>query len=47
LRIPVDLDVSSWQYRDDVTGIAVSIAATGSATTWSMHFQVDDFGWTG
>jgi hypothetical protein len=44
---PVDLDVSSWQYRNDVTGIAVSFAATGSTTTWSMHFQVDDVGWTG
>jgi hypothetical protein len=44
---PVDLGVSSWQYGNDVTGIAVSFAATGSTTAWSMHFQVDDVGWTG
>lgn len=44
---PVDLDVSSWANRNDVTGISVSFAAVGSSTTWSMHFQVDDVGWTG
>jgi hypothetical protein len=30
-----------------VTGISVSYAAVGSTTTWIMHFQVDDVGWTG
>jgi len=44
---PVDLDVSSWAYRGDVTRIAVSFAAVGSSAPWSMHFQVDDVGWTG
>jgi hypothetical protein len=43
---PVDVDVSSWAYRDHVTGISVSYAATGSTTPWSMHFQVDGVGWT-
>jgi hypothetical protein len=44
---PVDVDVSSWAYRSDVTGISVSYAAVGSTTPWSMHFQIDDVGWTG
>jgi hypothetical protein len=44
---PVDVDVSSWAYRGDITGISVSYAAVGSTTPWSMQFQVDDVGWTG
>ncbi|HEX8008744.1 MAG TPA: alpha-L-rhamnosidase C-terminal domain-containing protein [Trebonia sp.] len=44
---PVDVDVSSWSGRSDVTGISVSFAAVGSTTPWTMHFQVDDVGWTG
>jgi hypothetical protein len=43
---PVNLDVSSWAYRNDITGISVSFAAVGSSTPWSMHFQLDDVGWT-
>jgi Bacterial alpha-L-rhamnosidase 6 hairpin glycosidase domain/Bacterial alpha-L-rhamnosidase C-terminal domain len=43
----VKLDVSSWAYRNDITGISISYAAVGSTTPWSMHFQVDDVGWTG
>jgi hypothetical protein len=43
---PVDVDVSSWAYRDDITGISVSYAAVGSTTPWSMQFQIDDVGWT-
>jgi hypothetical protein len=43
----VSVDVSSWAYRGQVTGISVSFAAAGSTTPWSMHFQVDDVGWTG
>ena len=43
----VEVDVSSWAGRSDVTGISVSFAAVGSTTTWSMHFQVDNVGWTG
>jgi len=43
---PVDVDVSSWAYRDDITGISVSYAAVGSTTPWSMQFQIDDVGWS-
>ena len=43
----VSVDVSSWSYRSQVTGISVSFAATGSTTPWTMHFQIDDAGWTG
>jgi hypothetical protein len=43
---PVSVDVSSWAGRDDITGISVSYAAVGSTRLWSMHFQVDDVGWT-
>jgi hypothetical protein len=43
---PVDLDVSSWAGRSDITGISVSYAAVGSTTPWSMHFQLDDVGWS-
>jgi hypothetical protein len=43
---PVDVDVSSWAGRSDITGISVSYAAVGSTTSWSMHFQIDDVGWT-
>jgi hypothetical protein len=42
----VNVDVSSWAYRNDITGISVSYAAVGSTTPWSMHFQVDDVGYT-
>lgn len=41
------LAVSAWPYRNDVTGIAVSFAGTSSTSSWSMHFWVDDVGWTG
>jgi hypothetical protein len=42
----VGVDVSSWAYRNDITGISISYAAVGSTTPWSMHFQVDDVGYT-
>jgi hypothetical protein len=43
----VSLDVSSWPYRGQVTGISVSFAAVGATVPWAMHFQIDDAGWTG
>jgi hypothetical protein len=44
---PVDIDVSSWPYRDHVTRIAVSFTALGSDIPWySPHFQIDDVGYT-
>jgi hypothetical protein len=45
---PVDVDVSSWPYRDHVTGISVSFAALGSNISniiWTPHFQIDDVGY--
>jgi hypothetical protein len=42
----VSVPVSSWAYRDQVTGISVSYAASGSDTPWYFHFQVDDVGYT-
>ena len=44
---PVDVDVSSWPYRDHVTGIAVSFTALAATIPWySPHFQIDDVGYT-
>ncbi len=44
---PVDVDVSSWPYRDHVTRIAVSFTALGSNIPWYLpHFQIDDIGYT-
>ena len=42
----VDVSVSSWSYRDHVTGIAVSFAGTGSTIGWNPNFQIDDVGYT-
>ncbi|MCW2930972.1 MAG: Lysophospholipase [Actinomycetia bacterium] len=42
----VSIDVSSWPYRDDITGVSVSMAATGSSTPWTADFQLDDVGYT-
>jgi tRNA A-37 threonylcarbamoyl transferase component Bud32 len=42
----VDVSVSSWSYRDHVTGISVSFAGTGSTIGWNPNFQIDDVGYT-
>jgi serine/threonine protein kinase len=42
---PVDVDVSSWPYRDHVTGISVTFVALGSNIVWMPHFQIDDVGY--
>ena len=42
----VAVRVSSWAYRDHVTGISVSYTGIGSATPWYPHFQIDDVGYT-
>lgn len=42
----VQVSLSSWAYRDRVTGIAVSYAGIGSDTAWYPHFQIDDVGYT-
>jgi hypothetical protein len=42
----VEVSVSSWSYRDHVTGIAVSFAGTGSTIGWNPNFQIDDVGYT-
>jgi hypothetical protein len=42
---PVDVDVSSWPYRDHVTGISVTFAGIGSNIIWTPHFQIDDVGY--
>jgi serine/threonine protein kinase len=42
---PVDVDISSWPYRDHVTGISVTFAALGSDIIWTPHFQIDDVGY--
>jgi hypothetical protein len=42
----VNVDVSSWPYRDDITGVSVGFAAVGSDTAWAPHFQLDDVGYT-
>jgi hypothetical protein len=41
----VDLDVSSWAGRSDVTGISVTFQAPGSTLAWGCHFQVDHVGY--
>jgi hypothetical protein len=41
----VDVDVSSWLYRDHVTGISVTFAGIGSDIIWTPHFQIDDVGY--
>lgn len=42
----LSVDISSWPYRDNVTGVSVSFAAVGSTTAWAPHFQLDDVGYT-
>jgi len=42
----VNISVSSWPYRDHVTGISVSFAGVGSTTPWNPNFQIDDVGYT-
>ena len=42
----VAVNVSSWQFRDHVTGISVSFAGIGSTTPWNPNFQIDDVGYT-
>jgi tRNA A-37 threonylcarbamoyl transferase component Bud32 len=42
----VDVSVSSWPYRDHVTGISVSFAGTGSTIPWNPNFQIDDVGYS-
>jgi uncharacterized ParB-like nuclease family protein len=42
----VSVDVSSWPYRDDITGVEIGFQAVGSATVWAPHFQLDDIGYT-
>jgi hypothetical protein len=45
----VNVDVSSWPYRDHVTGISVSYkgvaSSAGVTTPWYPHFQIDDVGY--
>jgi hypothetical protein len=38
--------ISSWAYRDHVTGISVSYVGEGSNIAWYPHFQIDDVGYT-
>ncbi|HEX8008743.1 MAG TPA: hypothetical protein VF482_20215 [Trebonia sp.] len=42
----VSVDMSSWPYRDDITGVAIGFQATGSSTPWTADFQLDDIGYT-
>jgi hypothetical protein len=42
----VDIRISSWEYRDHVTGISVGYVGIGSYTPWFPHFQIDDVGYT-
>jgi hypothetical protein len=46
----MDVDVSSWPYRDHVTGISVSYkgiaSGAGVTTKWFPHFEIDDVGYT-
>jgi hypothetical protein len=44
---PLNLDVSSWPDRSQVSQIAVSFHAVGSTGPWGCHFQIDNVGWTG
>jgi serine/threonine protein kinase, bacterial len=41
----IQISLSSWAYRDRVTGITVSYAGIGSDTQWFPHFQIDDVGY--
>ncbi len=43
----LNLDVSSWPDRNQVSQIAVSFHAVGSTFQWGCHFQIDNVGWTG
>ena len=42
----VSIDVSSWPYRDDITGVEIGFQATGSSTPWTADFQLDNIGYT-
>ncbi len=42
----VRVSVSSWAYRDHVTGVSASYAGTGNNTPWNPNFQIDDVGYT-
>jgi len=42
----VSVSLSGWAYRNQVTGIEIGFQATGSATPWQPHFQLDDVGYT-
>jgi serine/threonine protein kinase len=42
----VAIRISSWMYRDHVTGISVGYTGMGSDTPWFPHFQIDDVGYT-
>lgn len=42
----VSIDLSSWPYRNDITGVEIGFQATGSSTPWAPHFQLDDVGYS-
>jgi hypothetical protein len=42
----LDLDVSDWAPRADITSIDVSFSGVGSTVAWGGHFDIDDLGWT-
>jgi hypothetical protein len=42
----LDLDVSGWAPRNDITSIDVSFSGVGSTVAWGGRFQIDDLQWT-